>query len=79
MSADSYKKSMDTCEADDSRILTKSATYKKSGTNHAAALIKLGQREEATDVASKIHSSFGNESKIFNNIGIIQKRQGNTE
>ena len=42
MSADSYKKSMDTCEGDDAKILTKSATYKKSGTNYAAALIKLG-------------------------------------
>ena len=45
--ADSYKKSMDTCQGDPKNQLVKSATYKKSGSNYAVCLEKLNQREDA--------------------------------
>ena len=77
--SDSYKKSMETCEADQAQQLIKSATYKKAGTNYAVTMEKLGKREGAMQTLDKLKDSFGNEVRVFNNLGIIQKRMGNND
>ena len=71
LSADSYKKSMDTCESDEARILVKSATYKKAGANYSAACAQLDKREEAMAVTDKMKDTFGKDLKIMINTGII--------
>ena len=70
---------METCESDEAQQLTKSATYKKAGTNYAALMAKLGKREGAVKVIDKMQDSFGNEMRHFNNLGIIQKLMGNND
>ena len=76
---DSYKSSMDVCESDLAQQLTKSATYKKAGTNYAVTLEKLGKRDGALHTLDKLKDSFGSEVRVFNNLGIIQKRMGNND
>ena len=71
---DNYKLSMETCKNDPKNQLTKSATYKKSGSNYAVCLEKLNRREEAIVTLETLQNNFGNEVRLFNNIGIIQKR-----
>jgi tetratricopeptide (TPR) repeat protein len=77
--SDNYKKSMSTCEADTQNLLVKSATYKKAGTNFAVTLEKLQKRENAVEILSNLKNTFGNEVRVYNNLGIIQKRSGDQE
>ena len=69
---------MDLCEKDPQGLLCRSATYKKAGTNYAVTLEKLEQREEAINTLKTIKDSFYNEVRVSNNLGIIQKRKGDT-
>lgn len=77
--ADSYKKAMDKCEEDPSQKLVHSSTYKKAGTNYAVALEKLGMRDAAVNLLQDLKTQFGNEVRLHNNLGIIQKRKGDLE
>lgn len=77
--SDSYKKSLKKCEEDPNKKLIQSATYKKAGTNYAVTLEKLGEREEAVKLLQELKVSFGNEVRVYNNLGIIQKRQGDVQ
>jgi tetratricopeptide (TPR) repeat protein len=70
---------MQKCEEDEDSDLTKSATYKKAGTNKAVTLEKLGSRDEAVETLNKLKGNFGNEVRVYNNLGIIQKRNGDKE
>ena len=65
---------METCEGDSRNQLVKSATYKKSGSNYAVCLEKLSKREDALLTLESLQDTFGNEIRLFNNIGIIKKR-----
>ena len=76
LASDSYKKSMETCENDPKKQLGKSATYKKAGTNYAVTLEKLSRRDDAVSTLMTLKDAFGNEVRVFNNLGIIQKRKG---
>ena len=67
---------METCEADPKNQLTKSVTYKKAGTNYAVTLEKLNKRDDAVATLTNLKNAFGNEVRVFNNLGIIQKRKG---
>lgn len=49
----------------------------KAVTNFAVILEKLGQRKEAIDVLNNLKHTFRGEIRIYNNLGIIHKRQGN--
>ena len=71
MASDSYLMSMTTCRNDPQGQLTKSATYKKAGTNYAVTLEKLGQRVTAVSTLSALKNTFGNEVRVYNNLGII--------
>ena len=51
-------------------------TYKKAGTNYAVTLEKLSKRDEAVDTLSSLKVRFNQEIRVFNNLGIIQKRKG---
>ena len=62
---------MITCENDPNQKLLQSSTYKKAGTNLAVALEKLGKRDEAVLLLQDLQSKFGNEVRLFNNLGII--------
>ena len=77
--SDSYKKSLEKCDQDPQKKLTQSATYKKAGTNYAVTLEKLGERDEAVKLLQELKVTFGNEVRVFNNLGIIQKRQGDVQ
>lgn len=77
--ADSYKKSIEKCENDPEQKLIHSTTYKKAGTNYAVALEKLGMREAAIKLLEDLKNNFGNEVRVHNNLGIIQKRKGEVE
>ena len=67
---------METCENDPKKQLTKSVTYKKAGTNYAVTLEKLNKRDDAVVTLTTLKNAFGNEVRVFNNLGIIQKRKG---
>lgn len=69
--SDSYKKSLKKCEEDPNKKLIQSATYKKAGTNYAVTLEKLGERDEAIKMLQELKVSFGNEVRVYNNLGII--------
>ena len=77
--SESYKKSMETCESDATNQLTKSITYKKAGTNYAVTLEKLGQRDGAVKTLDMLKDFFSTEVRVFNNLGIMQKRMGNND
>ena len=79
MASESYLMAMTACRGDPQGQLTKSATYKKAGTNYAVTLEKLGQRETAVGTLSALKDTFGNEVRVYNNLGIIQKRTGDGE
>ena len=79
MASDSYKQSMETCENDPKKQLTRSATYKKAGTNYAVTLEKLNRREDAVETLSGLKQNFVSEVRLFNNLGIIQKRKGDKQ
>ena len=79
MASASYLMAMTTCRNDPQGQLTKSATYKKAGTNYAVTLEKLGQRETAVSTLTALKATFGNEVRVYNNLGIIQKRKGDSE
>ena len=65
---------MDACEQDPKGHLIKSATYKKAATNYAVTLEKLQRRDDAVATLNKIKNVFCNEVRVYNNLGIIQKR-----
>ena len=79
MASESYLMAMTTCRNDPQGQLTKSATYKKAGTNYAVTLEKLDQRDTAVGTLSALKDTFGNEVRVYNNLGIIQKRNGDSE
>lgn len=79
LAAQNYKLCMETCENDPKRQLSKSATYKKSGSNYAVCQEKLSKREEAVLTLESLRDNFGNEIRLANNIGIIQKRMDQPE
>ena len=74
--SDAYKHAMECCERDPKGQLVKSVTYKKAGTNYAVTLEKLNKRDDAVATLSSLKDAFGNEVRVFNNLGIIQKRKG---
>ena len=53
--------------------------YVKSVTNYAVTLEKLGKRQEAIDTLNNLKTIFRDEVRVFNNLGIIQKRAGGFE
>ena len=73
---DNYALSMKKCEKDPSKQLIHSSTYKKAGTNFAVSLEKTGDRDTAVSTLTNLKGTFGNEVRVFNNLGIIQKRKG---
>lgn len=42
-------------------------------------LEKLGQRDQAIKLLTNLKQSFGNEVRLHNNLGIIQKRKGDVK
>ena len=74
-----YKHAIETCEEDPQSLLIKSNTYKKAATNYAVTLEKLGRRDESISTLSDIRNDFCNEVRVFNNLGIIQKRKGDVK
>ena len=79
MASSSYLMAMTICRKEPQGQLIKSATYKKAGTNYAVTLEKLGQRQTAVDTLAFLKQIFGNEVRVYNNLGIIQKRGGNNQ
>ena len=79
LACDSYKKSMETCESEPTQQLVKTTIYKKAGTNYSVTLEKLGKREGAMQTLDKLKDSFSNEVRVFNNLGIMEKRLGNND
>ena len=76
LAGDNYKLAMETCERDPKGLLRKQATYKKAGTNYAVTLEKLSKREDAVGTLMTLKGAFSTEVRIFNNLGIFQKRKG---
>ena len=72
--SENYKRAMDTCQQDPRGVLIRSATYKKAGTNYAVTLEKLNQRRDAVSTLQDIKGAFCNEIRVYNNLGVIQKR-----
>ena len=66
------------CQNDPQQLLLKSNTYKKAATNYAVTLEKLGHRDESIITLSDIRNDFCNEVRVYNNLGVIQKRKGDT-
>lgn len=75
--SNSYKLALEKCTGDPN--LEKSQIYKKAGTNYAVTLEKLNEREKAIKQLAKLNQVFTQEVKVYNNLGIIQKREGNLE
>ena len=48
-------------------------------TNYAVTLEKLSRRPEALKVLEMLETHFADEVRVHNNMGIIQKRQGNNK
>ena len=69
-----YKQSIAKCEEDEERTSTH---YLKAMTNYAVTLEKMGKRDEAVKMLDVLKDSHGEEIRVFNNLGIIQKRSGN--
>jgi tetratricopeptide (TPR) repeat protein len=65
------------CEEDPSQQSLQQGYYMKAVTNYAVTLEKLGKRHDAIAILNKLKDQFREEIRIFNNLGIIQKRQGN--
>ena len=74
-----YRSAMDVCKSDPEGILVKSATFKKASTNYAVTQEKIGERQAAIDVLNSVRGEFLNEVRVFNNLGIIQRRRGDLE
>ncbi len=72
-----YKKAIDKCQEDQQQ--QKSQHMMKAMTNYAVTLEKLGMRQQAIQVFEQLQKSYKNEIRIFNNLGIIHKRNGNTD
>ena len=62
------------CESDPERILMYCATNKKASTNYAVTLERLGKRDQARSYMNGL--VFFQDSKVFNNLGIVLNRQG---
>ena len=75
--SNNYKLAIDKCNGDEA--LMKSSICKKAGTNYAVTLEKLGRRDEAINQLDKLRDNFNNEVRVHNNLGIIQKRSGDTQ
>ena len=71
-----YLKAKELCETDPQGCLLKSSTFKKAETNYAVTLEKLNRRDEAIELLSNLKGEFNNEVRVYNNLGIIQKRKG---
>lgn len=76
MASENYKLAMQTCEKDPKGQLSKQVTYKKAGTNYAVTLEKLSRRDDAVITLQNLKGAFSTEVRIFNNLGIFQKRKG---
>lgn len=81
-----YKKAIDKCEEPSPAGLDPTENHKsqpyylKALTNYSVALEKLGRREEALKLLDgKAKRQFGQEIRVYNNLGIIQKRTGNAQ
>ena len=72
-----YKKAIEKCEEDQSGVSLKSNHYMKSMTNYSVTLEKLGKRTDAINVLDNMRENFKDEIRIYNNLGIIYKRNGN--
>jgi tetratricopeptide (TPR) repeat protein len=68
---------MEKCHLNDP--LDKSQIYKKAAVNYAVTLEKLKHRPDAIHQLEKLTKTFANEVRVYNNLGIIQKRQGETD
>jgi tetratricopeptide (TPR) repeat protein len=75
--ADAYKLAMHKCSSD--AKLMQTSTYKKTATNYAVILEKIGRRNEATRLLHDLKTQFAGEVKVLNNLGIIQKRKGEVQ
>jgi Flp pilus assembly protein TadD len=54
--------------------------YLKALTNYTVTLEKLGKRDEAQALMEgKMKRQFGSEIRLHNNLGILHKRNGNSE
>jgi tetratricopeptide (TPR) repeat protein len=49
----------------------------KAMTNYAVTLEKLGKRVEALELLDQLKDNFKEEIRIYNNLGIVSKRNGN--
>jgi Flp pilus assembly protein TadD len=49
----------------------------KSLTNYSVTLEKLGKRQEAITILQDVKNEWQDEIRVFNNLGIMEKRNGN--
>jgi hypothetical protein len=57
----------------------KAPQYMKAVTNYAVTLEKLGKRNDSIKTLDSLKGTFREEIRIYNNLGIIYKRNGNLE
>jgi len=70
-------KAISKCESDESGTSLRTTHYMKAVTNYGVTLEKVGKRDESIKLLEKIKNNFRNEIRIYNNLGIIYKRNGN--
>ncbi|CDW79621.1 tpr domain containing protein [Stylonychia lemnae] len=71
-----YRHAINKCKEDKSQQSMKSSYYIKAQTNYAVTLEKLGKRQEAISMLNNMKDEFREDIRLFNNLGIIQKRNG---
>ena len=74
-----YRKAIQKCEDDETGLSMKSQHYMKAATNYAVTLEKLGKREDAIKILDTLKVHFKDEIRVYNNLGIIYKRNNNVE
>ena len=82
-----YKRAIDKCEEPEQSTMGEPTEnhkqqhyYLKALTNYSVTLEKLGRREEALILLDgKVKRQFGQEIRVHNNLGIIQKRTGQAQ
>lgn len=71
-----YTQAIQICENDPRDKLQKSVTLRKASANLAVVLERSGKRAEAHKQLLKLKEK--GESRVFNNLAIIERRLGNT-
>ena len=45
-------------------------------TNYSVTLEKMQKRDEAIEILNKLKETYSNEIRVYNNLGIVHKRNG---